>query len=288
MIRNYLFIGCALLPSIATAAPLPFPGDSLPGVDIGNGLGAGYETSGIVWHSGFQKYIAVNDQGAISSMDINGNNVNHYGLGGDLEGVTVADHSSNFVYVGRENGNSIVEFNIAGGWPARAFGLHQWMPVSGNSGLEALTFVADPTHPEGGLFYAGHQGNGNIYAFSLPIASSTTSQTVTFEFSFQAAPGRTDLSGLHYDATHDVLYAIWDSSNYLRAMRPDGTFLEEWFLPGRRQEGITFQGTNLVIAQDNGPDAIRYASFPIIVPEPTSLALCLSAIALLTTRRRRS
>jgi len=287
IIRISLCVCLTGLAPLAIATTLPFPSQSLPGVDIGNGLGSGYETSGIVWHSGLQKYVTVDDGGQVSSMDINGNNVTHRSLAGDLEGITVADPNSNFVYVGKENSNSIVEYNIAGGWPIRSFGLAFWMPLSGNAGLEALTFVSDPNHPEGGLFYAGRQADGKIYAFSLPIASSTTSESVSFEFSFQPAPGRNDLSGLHYDAAHNILYAIWDSDNYIRAMRPDGTYLQEWHLPGTRQEGITFQGNNLVIAQDNGPDAIRYSSFPLIVPEPTSLGLCFCSLAMLAINRRR-
>lgn len=272
--------------SVTMAATLPFPSQSLPGVDIGNGLGAGYETSGIVWHSRLERFFAVDDDGRFSSMDVNGNDVTHLIVGlGDPEAVTVADPSSNFVYIGRENSNSILEYDVANNTPTRAFSLAAWMGGPSNSGLEALTFVADANDPDGGLFYAGKQGDGVIYVFRIPIDAVGGAE---FQFSFQAAPGRTDLSGLHYDAANDVLYAIWDSSNLLRAMRPDGTFLAEWTLPGTRQEGITFQGNNLLIAQDNGPDAIRYSNFPLIVPEPTSQALCLCTVTLLGARSEKT
>lgn len=286
MIRTFLFICCAILPSIAEAVPLPFPVDSLPGVNIGGGLGSGYESSGIVWHSRLERFIVIDDGGKISTMDVNGNNVIQFNFGGDLEGITIADPSSNLIYVGKENSSQIIELDIVFGWPTRAFGLDSWMPSSGNSGLESLTFVADPNDPEGGLFYVGSQSNGAIYTFRLPIASSSTSKTVEYQSIFQPALGRTDLSGMYYDEAHDVLYAIWDSNNIIRAMRPDGTFLEEWALPGRSQEGITFQGSNLVIAQDNGP-VMRYSNFPMIVPEPTSLALGLCALAMFAINRRR-
>jgi hypothetical protein len=193
-------------------------------------------------------------------MDADGNNVMHSPLPGDLEGITVANPNSNFIYVGRED-NSILEYDITTNLPTRIFNLRKWMKGSSASGLESLTFVADENDPEGGLFFAGKQRDSVIYIFRLPIISSGTSSSVKFQSSFQAASRRTDLSGLHYDATNNVLYAIWDSSNLLRAMRPDGTLLEEWVLPGKHQEGIAFQGSNLVIAQDNGP-VIRYKSFP--------------------------
>ncbi len=282
MLRISLLVCCALFFSSTTTIAKPFPAQSRPGEDIGNSLGAGYETSGIVWHSRLERFITVDDGGKVSTIDIDGNNVKHLFLRGDLEGITIADPSTNFVYVGREDGNSIVEFDIVnGGRGRRRFSLAPWMQPAGNAGLEALTFVSDPDDPEGGLFYAGQQSNGKIYAFRLPIVSSSTSRTVEFLFSFQAAPGRTDLSGLHYDAANNVLYAIWDSNNILRAMRPDGTFLEEWRLPGSRQEGITFRGTDLLIAQDRGPDVIRYSNFPVVVPEPTTGAFCVGAVMIL-------
>ena len=272
-----------------TTVALLFPSQSLPGVDIGNGLGSGYETSGIVWHSRLERFFTVDDGGQLSSMDVEGSDIVHYdGINGDLEGVAVAHPDTDLIYVGRESG-VIMEYDIANRRGVRVFGLATWMGSSRGSGLEALTFVPDAEDPEGGLFYAGKQGDGVIYAFRLPIASSSTSKSVEFKFTIQPAPRRTDLSGLHYDATNDVLYAIWDSSNKLRAMRPDGTLLEEWTLPGTRQEGVTFQGNNLLIAQDNGPDVIRYTSFPLVtlVPEPTTAALALAASLFFVGKRRR-
>ena len=273
--------------SFAMAAVLPFPASSLPGKDIGNGLGAGYETSGIVWQSRLQRFFTVDDGGQISSMDAQGNHVTHSQVSGDLEGITVADANSDFVYYAREDANAIIEYDVVKKRPTRGFSLTNWTGPGSNSGLEALTFVSDASDPEGGLFYAGKQGDGVIYAFRLPIASSRTSTTVAFQFSFQPAPGRTDLSGLHYDAANRVLYAIWDSSNLLRAMRPDGTFLAEWRLPpGRNEEGITFQDGNLLIARDTGPDVYRYSNFPQVVPEPSCSSLVFWACLLWGNRFR--
>ena len=276
-----LLFCCVTLLSV-TEAVEPFPPQSLPGVDIGNGLGAGYETSGIVWHSRLERFFTVDDGGQVSSMDVNGSDVAHFGLPGDLEGIAVADPSSDFIYIGREDGNKIVQYNFVTGQATKIFSLASWMGSGSNSGLEALTFVPDANDPEGGLFYAGRQSDGFVFAFRLPIVSGVDTRDY-FQFSFQS--GRSDLSGLHFDNTNEVLYAIWDSGNRLRAMQSDGTFLEEWVLPGTRQEGITFQGTNLLIAQDNGPDAIRYSSFPLIVPEPASRLLCLGLITILIASR---
>ena len=43
-----------------------------------------------------------------------------------------------------------------------------------NLGLEALTFVPDDSHQEGGVFYAGLQSTGEIFRFVLSIKSSST------------------------------------------------------------------------------------------------------------------
>lgn len=275
------------MPGAGFAAEL-FPAAALPGVNIGAALGAGYETSGAVWHPRLERFFTVDDGGTVSSFAPDGSDVKHWSLGGDFEGITIADPDSNHIYLGREDINAIVEFDFVNEGPTRLFNLLPWMGTPDNSGLEALTFVSDADDPEGGLFYAGRQSNGIVFAFRLPILSSATSNAVSHQFSFQAAGSRKDVSGMHYDAANDVLYAIWDGSNLLRAMRPDGTFLAEWQLPGTSQEGVTFQGDSLLIAQDNGPNLIRYSPFPLITPEPSSVALiAIGGLGLFAATRRR-
>jgi len=97
----------------------------------------------------------------------------------------------------------------------------------GGSGLEALTYVD-------GLFYAGHQDEGNIYVFRL-LAGGVVEPVNVF-----AAPfGRDDVSGLHYDAATRILYAIHDGSDVIVELGADGSFIREFDLPGDDQEGIT-------------------------------------------------
>jgi sugar lactone lactonase YvrE len=160
------------------------------------------------------------------------------------------------------------------------------MTGASGSGLEALTFVTDAGHPEGGTFYAGLQDGGVIYRFSLPILSSPTSTAVNYLGSFTPVAGRNDLSGLDYVAGTGVLYAIYDGPNYLRAMTPAGSLLREWDLPGSNQEGVALRGNDLFIAQDSG-DIVRYTPFAA-VPEPGPLAAAAAALgAGLAWRRAR-
>jgi len=265
----------------------PFPPDSLPGVSIGGNLPAGYETSGISWHSGVGKLFLVSDGGTVSSMGLDGTGLTHWSVGGDLEGITVARPQSDFVYLGVENPDSIREFNLATSRVTRTFSLTAWMTGPSNSGLEALTFVPDAANPEGGLFYTGLQADGRIFVFQLPIVSSTTSTAVTHVSTIPALNGVNDISDLYYNADQGVLYAIYDSANMLRAMEPDGTLIKEWRLPGSNQEGVTLKGRDLYIGEDygSGGDVFRYSGF-VGVPEPAATGLLAVGAMVLLKRRR--
>ena len=256
-----------LITAVANVSALPFPPQSLPGVNIGLGLPSGYEPSGAVWHSRLNRLFVVDDNGRLTSMNADGTDTVHWNVPGDLEDIAVADPDSDFVYVGVEHPDSILEFNIVAGAVTRSFNLTTWMTGPSNSGLEALTFVPNANNAEGGLFYAGLQNDGRIYTFELPIASSASATNVTHVGTITPVAGQTDIAGMHYDAENDVLYAIFDGANQLRAMDATGTMLQEWTLAGNDQEGITFAGTDLFISEDSGR-VVRYGSFPIVHPGP--------------------
>lgn len=287
MSRSSLLVCVSILvrlSSVGFAADI-FPPTALPGVQIGGGLPAGFEPSGLVWHAGLEKLFAVNDNGTMSHMNADGTAVQSWSLSVDLEGVSVADPGSDFVYVGVEQPDSIMEFDITTGLVTRVFDLTTWMTGPDNRGLEGLTFVPDASDPEGGLFYAGLQDDGKIYSFRLPIASSSSSTTVTRISTITPLAGRSDLSGLHYDVDSEALYAVFDSDNKLRAMEADGTFLAEWELPGGTQEGVTLAGGHLYIAEDSG-QIVDYWPFAG-VPEPVTLILLAGGLPLLLKRKSR-
>merc|ERR1711940_298401 len=91
-----------------------FPASMLPGTAIGN-LPYQYETSGLTWHDGLQKLFAVSDEGIVSMMNADGSNTVNWNVPGDLEALTVADHTSNYIYIGVENPDSILEFDVTTG-----------------------------------------------------------------------------------------------------------------------------------------------------------------------------
>lgn len=229
-----------------------------PPADISGGLSAGYEPSGVDWHEKLNKLFLVGDGGTVTMMNKDGTEITNWSIGGDLEGITIPDSQSNFVYVGVENPDGIWEFNITTGVVTRRFDLTPWMQGPDNQGLEALTFVPNALNQEGGLFYTGHQEKGRVYIFQLPIKSSSTATAVSFINSFDPVPGRGDLSGMDYDPLNDLIYAIYDADNKLISMKPDGTFIQEWSLPHNEQEGFARNSDcDFVVAQDK-PKAIWF------------------------------
>ncbi len=235
----------------------PWPG-TLPGVEIGSGLPAGYEPSGAVWHTHLYKLFTVWDNGIVSMMDHDGTNITNWSVSGDLEGICVADANSDFVYVGVEGPeDGVKEFNIVNGQVTRFFNLTPWMhSLDPNLGLEALTFVPDTASSEGGYFYAGLQETGTIYIFELPIVSSSTDTMVTFIDSIHT--GIPLISGLDFNIEYGLLYAMWRILPRLRVLLLDGTILAVWNLPGDSQEGVALWSglspgqAQIFIAEDNG------------------------------------
>ena len=257
-----LLLCCALSPSICGQAP--FPGTQ-PGSSIGGQLPAGYETSGAAWHPRLDRLLVVSDEGWLSSLDAAGGEVTTWPVAGDLEAVCVADPDSPRIYIGREQPDAILEYDLDHHVVLRTFDLTPFLTTAPNLGLEAMTFVPDPSHPEGGRFYVGVQETGAILVVDLPIATSSTSTAVTLVQSILPTPTIPDLAGLDFDRTSGVLWACHDLANTLRAMQPIGptalSVLGDYVLPGNCQEGIAIDPCNrLFVTDDSGP-LWSYGSF---------------------------
>ena len=241
-----------------------FPASVLPGTTIGN-LPSQYETSGLTWHDGLQKLFAVSDEGIVSMMNADGSDIVNWYVPGDLEALTVADHTSDLIYIGVENPDSILEFDVTTGQVVRTFDLTNWMTGADNRGLEALAFVPDTTHPEGGLFYAGLQSDGRIYQFALPIVSSSSSTGVTFVQSMAIEGGSTDLAGLAYDPSSELLLAMFDSIDQLNVIDRDGQLRSRWNVPGVGQEAVVLFDGQFYVGDDSLFSITLYAGFDLLV-----------------------
>lgn len=251
-----VLFGCAA----PGAAQAPFPGS--PGVNIGGSLPVGFEGSGAVFHPRLDRLFIVSDSGYVASLEKDGGFFESKFIGGDLEGVTVADPDSNFLHLALENPDSVLEYDLENGVVTRAFDVSAVLTGSANQGVEAITFVPDSADPEGGVFHLGQQSNGRVYVFRLPIVSSATATTYSFVSSYQPIAGLTDISGLEFDRTSDRLYAIFDANDRIVEMTKTGVVLNQWTLPGTDQEGIAIDGCELFTTDDVLLNVWRHHDFP--------------------------
>lgn len=262
------------LHALNSFAANPWPAGT--GTDIGNNLPPDpivYEPSGLAWHNRLNTLFVVGDSGNVTEITSDGSLLHnwYYGSAFDLEGITVADPNSNYVYVGREDNRTIYEFDITS-WTlsGKSWDLSSWMTGPGNSGLEALTFVPNGDHSytnssSGGLFYAGHQNDGKIYVFDVNLS---VNGSVSFMGNITPQAGIADLSGLDYETSTQILYAIFDSSDLLLEMQANGTVLNSYNIPGSTQEGVAVQPncpnttTNIYLAEDATPQIYKYTNYP--------------------------
>jgi len=286
-VRNF---GCSGLPIgfllLAIGAPdigyaISWPASTATGIAQAGSPGslvAGYEPSGAAWHPRLEVLLIVGDDGHVSQITASGGILSTWLPGGDLEGIAIADSSSDLVYLGRESPDGVLEFDLSTGTlTGSAWDLTPWMTGAANQGLEALTVVD-------GLFYAGHQGEGSVYVFDLQPGG-----VVQFIESFTAPFGRTDLSGLHFQPQTATLYGVHDSFNVLVEMETDGTFIQEFDLPRNNQEGITLRPdcaineSAVFVAEDSGA-VVRYDDYPstcIGLPVPSVSPAGLAVLTLL-------
>lgn len=282
-------------PAAAAAEELPaWPGGD--GTEIGgsgrpDGLDRKFEPSGAVWHPRLQQLLVVDDEGHLARLDGKGSVIDVVLIGGDLEGITLADPDSSLVYLGIEHPDSIAEFDLqTGKLTGQRWDLTAVMRGHRQCGLEGLTFVD-------GLFYAGHQCEANIYVFEL-LADGRVNHVDTLE-----AKDESGLSGLHWDAKTKTLYSIYASLGLMVERTASGKPLRRYALKGVDAEGVAMiprcpgNSATLFIADDSA-GIWRYDDYPIDCPHPLwgpksavlaglIMAMILLILRLHSPRRRR-
>ena len=271
-----------------TANPTTFAADSWPAApvssagDVGRALGD-FEPSDAAVCPARKSLFIVDDEGKLAEIDLAGVVKRVQRVGGDLEGVTLAADNNPNVYVGRERDATIIEVHPDNGPTGRTWRLSQMDPGKKNHRLESLTFIPDgncscvrgsdgkpynggrgSSFEAGGLFLAGHQGDGRIYIYDLDLKKS---DAVTFvgrvgPFRDDDAP-LIDLSGLCFHRPTGTLYALWDEENRIAeidASKPDFALARIWTLPTESidQEGLALiddgcdtKQSRIVIAEDD-------------------------------------
>jgi len=214
------------------------------------------EASGIVYHAGRDTLFAVNDEGVIVEINLAGDIIHRRLVRpADFEGITV-NPATGWLYVVVEGEDAIVEVDPETLTAQRTFAIERAFAGErllnpGGNGLEAITFVPDEAHAEGGTFFVANQSLDGTESWVLEVEAPLTGDGRTAairRFFYLDWP---DLSGLRYDGRH--LFVISDKMNQLIEITKEGDVIETDTLPGDDQEGITVDADgNWYIAQDAG------------------------------------
>lgn len=222
------------------------------------------EPSGIVYHPERGTLFAVGDEGDICEIQTDGTLVKQKLIRhADFEGITV-DPSTGLLYIAIEGEEKIIEVNPENFNVLREFSINRYFEgklvlKAGGQGIEAITFVPDQNHPEGGTFYVANQGfdlnstddPSAIFEIEIPLKTNPLAKTGNITKYF--CIGAIDLSGLYYDNSGKYLIIISDSANLIYKVTLEGDVVKSYQLPGDNQEGITFDNSEFMyIAQDSG------------------------------------
>ncbi len=269
-----MILSIILLGSVFAAT---WPADST-GTELAGGLGT-YEPSGAVWHSRLGQLFVVSDEGLISKMNSDGSSVTTWNIGGDLEGIAIADASSNYIYVINEYPFALYQFDISTGAKTKTWSLTNVVaaPTNQSYGLEGMTYIPseDYTTSSGrGVFAVGSQETGTIYF--LDVDTSTSGGSVTLLRSMK--PLAASLSDLFYDRETNTLYGLYDST--LVEMDLQGTITATYTAPGSDQEGVTLTTAcsttsttttaTIYIASDTPASVKKYGNYPVTCPSSGS------------------
>ncbi len=232
------------------------------------------ELSGVVFHKGLNSYFVVSDEGGLFQLDRGGNVVSNWGMNGDLEGLAL-DEDSDTLFVANEEGSvlnlwDLVDNNFV---PEAYCSLN--VPVDGNAGLEAITFVANGDAPVSwgndplGFIVAGTQASLELFVF--PVGDCEGGNEIdSVSLDSPLLTSRDDVSGLDYNATVDQLYVLHDDGNKLDVMGMEGDIRKTYDLPGGDHEGVFLRsvsctrdiGTLLVV--EDGGFISEWSDFPTV------------------------
>lgn len=223
------------------------------------------EPSGIVFIPGRQSLFVVGDEGDICEITTDGEMLREKVLerGRDLEGVTLVPETG-LLYVAAEGEERILEvepdeFDILREFqlPRTWDGAELFKP--GGNGIEAICFVPDPAHTQGGTFFVSNQSftrepggeKSLIVRVELPLRPINATEPVRILDWFD--PGIIDISALTYLPSRGHMLAVSDAANVLMEFTLDGRLVREFAFTGANQEGLTLDDEGLMyIAQDSG------------------------------------
>ena len=245
----------------AESRPIPLPYNWIGSITKGQIA----EPSGITYHPVRRSLFIADDSGSIHEVNLHGTFIQTKGLNElDIEGITM-DPRTGLLYAAVEDDEVIIELEPETLTIQRKFRIlrdfkGELLLKKGGMGIEAIAFVPNAAHPEGGTFWVGNQ-SFSLKAKAEPsvvcevVVPLRTETAAISEASIINAYKMNfiDISGLAYDPQDDVLILISDTTNLLVEMSREGTILSKYLLPGDEQEGVTLDGLGyMYIAQESG------------------------------------
>ncbi len=220
------------------------------------------EPSGICFHPIRKTLFVVSDEGEIAEIETDGTPVFNFKIPGDLEGLAV-NPQSGLLYVIVEGDDIILEFDPDKKEVTRKFPINREWDGNPNylekkeeeydNGIEAIAFVLDEDHPEGGTFYVCNQWDPScIMEVFVPLK---TSQAKTAEARIMRILTLKidDPAAMYYDYKTGLLNVVSDADNILAEITLDGKLVNAYAFTGNDQEGLTRDDEGyLYIAQDIG------------------------------------
>lgn len=260
-------VAVVLTVSVASKTPVrkvPFPHKPLGNIDKQRFP----EPSGICYYPARKTLFVVSDEGHVAEIKTDGKPVRRKMSAEwkDYEGITV-NPATGLLYVAQEGAEKILEldpdtletkreFQIDGKFEGK-----QLIKIGGPDGIEAIEFVPNADHAEGGTFYVTNQsmrlkGDSDISAvFELAVPLRTAKgpgphrATILRYFSV----GAIDLAALHWDAKRKRLLVVSDRLDTLYECTTAGNVMKIYAFPCQDQEGITVDpDDNVYVAQDRG------------------------------------
>ena len=186
----------------------------------------------------------------------------------DIEGITVHPETG-LLYAVVEGDEVILEIAPQTFRVTRKFRVNRnfegrELLKKGGMGLEAIAFIPNAFHPEGGTFWVGNQSfslkQGKepsvICEVIVPLLSSTASSDtdkIEGQISRFFSLSIIDISGLAYDQERQCLLVMSDTTNLLQEITLDGNVRRQYLIPGHDQEGIVIDKMGFMyIVQENG------------------------------------
>jgi len=219
------------------------------------------EPSGICFHAARGTLFVVSDEGWVYEITKAGRPLASARVPGDLEDITL-DPATGLFYIIVEGEDVILEFDFGRREVTRRFpvnraygGKAEYLERQRNAfdnGIEALAFVPDARHPEGGTFYAGNQWDPScVVELLVPLRSAAgdAEARIIRVLPFQMD----DPAAIRYDARTRVLDIVNDADNILAEVTLDGRLVRAYAFVGDNQEGLAKDDEGyLYIAQDTG------------------------------------